>query len=390
MTRRTFIILIIGIVSFRATLSLAEERIWLDAKINGKPVHLCFDSGATYAALCPQTVQRLGLKFISAPTNAVWHGVLAGDTEDCILTLEGKKMWTSFLVLDPPAYVSADFDGIIGWYHISHNAGWFHISQKILRIDATASKVTSLPKVPTETAQWARLSLLTNFGVLDLQIPHGDHSNGVLRIDTGSPSGLALPAQEWRQWKEAHSHTPITLTTDFTPEDGFFATEEAWADQISVGPVVLTDVPIRRAGPSGATQWSAQYEGTLGLAALKRLDLIVDGNKGVAYLRAKTTPPPAYPHNRLGAIFATTTTQTNQAVARVVDGGPAYEAGVRNGDVLLQVDEVTVKGWTDDWLSRFYMPAGTKLKLTLQRDGKIFTTTATLREILQPSPNKNK
>ena len=83
-------------------------------------------------------------------------------------------------------------------------------------------------------------------------------------------------------------------------------------------------------------------------------------------------------------------TQTNQAAAWVVDGSPAYEAGVRNGDVLLQVDEVTVRGWTDDWLSRFYMPAGTKLKLTLQRDGKIFTTTATLREILQPSSNKNK
>jgi HSP90 family molecular chaperone len=36
------------------------------------------------------------------------------------------------------------------------------------------------------------------------------------------------------------------------------------------------------------------------------------------------------------------------------------------------------------------MPAGTKLKLTLKRDGKIFTTTATLREILQPSPSENK
>jgi S1-C subfamily serine protease len=182
----------------------------------------------------------------------------------------------------------------------------------------------------------------------------------------------------------------MTLETGVTPDDGFFVTEEAWADQISVGPIILTGVPISVAGRGGTNRWGAQYEGTLGLAVLKRLDLIVDSNKGVAYLRAKTTPPPAYPHNRLGAIFAATTTQTNQGVARVVDGGPAYEAGVRNGDVLLQVDEVTVRGWTDDWLSRFYMPAGTKLKLTLQRDGKIFTTTATLREILQPSPNKNK
>jgi hypothetical protein len=381
--RQTLIILIIAVVSFRATLSLADERIWLKAKINGKPVHLCFDSGSNLAALCPQTMQRLGLKFIPAPTNALWHYVLAGDTEDCTLTLDGMDGKMSFVVLDLPAYVyaGADFDGLIGWYVVSHN---------VLRIDAVEREMTALPKVPKQTTQWAQLTVLTNFGALDLQIPHGDRTNGVLCIDTGSDSGLALPAQEWRRWKEAHPQSPITINTDFTPSDGFFLTEEAWADQISVGPVVLTGVPIRCAGPAGATRWGAQYEGTLGLAALKRLDLIVDGNNGLAYLRAKKTRPPAYPHNRLGAIFAVTTTQTNQAVARVVDGGPAYEAGVRDGDVLLQVDEVTVKGWTDDWLSRFYMPAGTKLKLTLQRDGKIFTTTATLREILRPSPNKNK
>src|SRR5208282_4636003 len=178
---------------------------------------------------------------------------------------------------------------------------------------------------------------------------------------------------------ETHPHIPITLETAFTPDDGFFVTEEAWADQIFVGPVVLKGVPIERAGPAGATKWGAQYEGTLGLAALKRLDFIVDGNNGLAYLQAKKTRPPAHRYNRIGAIFAATTIQTNQAVARVVDGGPAYEAGVRNGDILLQVDEVTVTGWSDSWRSRFYMPTGTKLELTLKRDGRIFKTTATLR-----------
>ena len=380
--RHMLIILSIGVASFRSTFSLADERIWLKAKINGKPVHLCFDSGSNGSALCPQTMHRLGLKFIPAPTNELSRGLLAGDTEDCTLTLDGTDSKMSFLVLDPPAYVSADFDGIIGWWTISPN---------VLRIDAVAREVTFLSKVPKQTAQWSRLSLLaiTNSGALDLQIQHSDRTNGVLCIDTGFDHGLALPAQEFRRWKEAHPQCPMTLETVFTPADGFFVTEEAWADQMSVGPIILTGVPIIAAGPAGATRWGAQYEGTLGLAALKRMDLIVDGNNGLAYLRAKTTRPPAYPHNRLGAVFVPQT-HTNQAAAWVVHGSPAYEAGVRGGDVLLQVDEVTVTGWTDDWLSRFRMPPGTKLKLTLQRDGKIFNTTATLREILQPSSNKSK
>ena len=145
----------------------------------------------------------------------------------------------------------------------------------------------------------------------------------------------------------------------------------------------MTGVPIMRAGPFNANRWGTQYEGTLGLAALKRLDIIVDGNNNLAYLRAKTTKPPTFQHNRLGALFLATTDHANQGVARVVKGGPAYDAGVRPGDILLQVDDVIVKGFTTDWQSKFFLPARTKLKLILQRDGKTFNTTATLRDIVQ-------
>ena len=186
---------------------------------------------------------------------------------------------------------------------------------------------------------------------------------------------------------EAHPHILVTLKTDFTPSDGFYVTEEAWADKISVGQVILTDVPITRAGPLGTNRWGERYEATLGLAALKRLDCIVDGNSGVAYLHARRTRPPAYSHNRLGAIFIPTVEQPHQAVAQVISGSPADEAGVRNGDVLLRVDKLDVTNPLNGWPSRFFLPAGTRLKLTLKRDGKVITTTATLREILHPDPD---
>jgi hypothetical protein len=353
----------------------------LKAKINGKKANLCFDSGSNASALCPRAVQKLGLRFIPAPTNNFSRGVLAGDTEDCTLTLEGMKGTASFLVLDLPAYAAADFDGLIGW---------FPVSRKVLRIDAVGREVAVLPKVPSESTQWARFCLLTNFEVLDLQVPHTGRTNGVLSVDTGDARGLALPMLEWHRWKEAHPHASLTLDTDYSPADGFCVYEEAWADQISIGPMVLTDVPIRLAGLGNATRLGAQYEGTLGLAGLKRLDFIVDGKNGLAYWRAKSTPPPVYPHNRLGAVFVPTQSHTNQAVARVVQGGPAYEAGVRDGDVLLRVDNVMATSWNTGWLRYLSMPAGTKLKLTLKRDGETFSTTATLRQLLQPSPAKDK
>jgi hypothetical protein len=372
---------LIALIIACSSLSYAEERIWLNAKINDKPVHLCFDSGSAYNVLTSETVKKLGIKFISAPMNDLSHGVLAGDTEECALQFdEFGGCRTTFLVLDPPRYVSAniDIDGLIGWWTLSPN---------ILQIDAEARKVTPLLAMPKQTAQWNQFSILalTNSGALDLQMPHNDRTNGVLCIDTGGDYGLALPDKEWKQWKESHPHIPITLDTLYSPSDGFFVTEEAWADQISIGPVVLRGVPIMRAGPAGVIRWGAQYEGTLGLAAFKRLDIIVDGNIDLAYLQAKTTKPPAFRHNRLGAVFVPTSDYTNKFVARVVEGSPAYDAGVRNGDILLQVGSITVAGWTSDWRSQFFLPAGTKLNLTLERDRKTFKTTAILGEILQPS-----
>jgi serine protease Do len=86
-------------------------------------------------------------------------------------------------------------------------------------------------------------------------------------------------------------------------------------------------------------------------------------------------------------VFVPTNAQSNDLTAQVVDGTPAQAAGIRVGDVLLKIDEVDVTKWRTDPtvlpLSRFLArPAGTKLNLTLRREGEIFKITVTLRDIL--------
>lgn len=228
----------------------------------------------------------------------------------------------------------------------------------------------------------------TNLGALDIRIPLGAGREGILCIDTGADGGVYLPNAAWTEWTNTHRETATTLTTSFFPLEGFQVQTEAWARSISFGPITLTDVPTSNEGPTKASVWGTNYQGTLGLAALKRLDLVVDGVNSVAYLQSKKTPPLPYDHNRLGAVFVATGAHTNQGVAYVVAGSPAYEAGVRDGDILLQVDGIVCKSWSESWLSRFWRPAGTKLKLILERDGKTFKTTAILRDILHPEVTK--
>jgi C-terminal processing protease CtpA/Prc len=126
------------------------------------------------------------------------------------------------------------------------------------------------------------------------------------------------------------------------------------------------------------------------------VDLIIDGNLGLAYLRPKPGPPTAYDHNRLGAVFVPPDMEGGDLAARVLEGSPAYEAGIRNGDVLLKVGDLDATKWRTDPkvlpLTRFWeRPPGTRLELTLKRGTETLKITAVLRQILGPgagSPEK--
>ena len=78
--------------------------------------------------------------------------------------------------------------------------------------------------------------------------------------------------------------------------------------------------------------------------------------------------------------------QTNDLIAHVIEASPAYRAGIRNGDVLLMINDMGVTNWRTDHrilpLHRFGSQAvGTKLKLVLVRDDVPYETIVTLEEL---------
>ena len=130
---------------------------------------------------------------------------------------------------------------------------------------------------------------------------------------------------------------------------------------------------------------------TLGVAAISRLDIIIDGKHKLAYLRPKTTPPLPFAYNRLGAAFMPLDLKSDDLVAFVVDGSPAYAAGVRNGDLLLKIDERDATKWRTTGKPNNPSQtkrAGDRLQLTLKRGDKLFTTTAVLQDILPTGETK--
>ena len=356
-----------------------DDRIIVEgAKVNGTPGRLFFDTGADRLVLFSAAVERLGLKV--SPVRNLWRQTLYTATEKCTVEFWGFSRRERVAVVSLPAYVHETGDGVVGWSAVA---------DKVVVFDPLKNTVQFVSEVPKETAQWTKLKLRIWDDILALKVSDAGRA-GIIVLDTGSPSGVGLSARRWREWRESHKSQPVTLDAFYTPGAGLVVREQAWASDFTLGPLALTDLVLEEADPVSVRQVSKRHVATLGLAALKRLDLIVDGRNAVAYLRPKTTSSPEYKHNRSGAVFVPSDEKSDTLIARVVDGGPAYEAGIRNGDILLRIGEKDVTHWrtSSNSLSVFWQkPAGTELALTLRRSNETFKTTVTLRDILAPKTN---
>jgi hypothetical protein len=372
---RTSLILILSWLCL-ARVNAEEDRIVVEgAKINGAAVRLFLDTGADRMVLFSSSAERLGLKV--SPVRGLWRQRLYTATEKCTVDFWGFSQKERIPVIFIPAYLHATGDGVVGWGDVS---------DKVLVFNTLSNTVKLVRKVPEETAQWVKLKLGIWYDILALKAP--DHGKtGIIVVDTGSASGVGLPARRWREWKGAHAGQPVTLAAFYMPSAGLIVREQAWAMDFTLGTVALTDVVVEEADPVSSSRISRRHLATLGLAALRRVDLVVDGRNDVAYLRPKTTPPPEYRHNRAGAVFVPTNEQSDVLHARVMDGSPAYEAGVREGDILLSIGDEDAANWRSfsNTFGAFWdQKAGTQVGLTLQRGNETLKTTVTLRDILPP------
>jgi hypothetical protein len=361
----------------------ADERLFVEARVNGKAARLIFDTGAGAFALFPQGARRLGLQTSGPPAdrNPVPGMVSIGSTEECNLTIWNTTTALRLGIIEMPPYLAVEADGVLGWRPQSGN---------VFLIDALKQKVTPLEAVPVEARAWPRIPLLAHTQVLTLLLPDEEGRKRLVLVDTGSDRGVKLSPKRWEEWQRRNSRGQATLSAYYMPGAGLVVRQERWARELDFGALRLAQVPVMKANVAEVAAGGAiEYEATLGLAALKRLEFIVDGGSGFAYWHPRSGVPPPYTHNRLGAVFVPRDEKSDDLVAQVVEGTPAYEAGIRDGDTLLRIGTLDVTKWRTDPkvlpLSRFWeLPRGTLLDLALKRGEQPYEITTRLRQILMP------
>jgi len=255
------------------------------ASVNGHPAKMDLDTGSSSTVLFAARAKRLGLKAadMSEPTAVTFDGQ---SFTAPIPMYRFPWLYRLFFVMRK----GLSLDGLVGWPEIHDN---------ILVFDADGRTVRSVEELPPETAGWLKLKLVPNRWLL-LEIPMADGKTGTMEVDTGSPFGVEIPPGQWKEWRAAHPKAGVTSHLGGVLSFGIHWWHMAWADEIQLGSLTLSDVAVQDmpAGQGDSLHNSASGANavwTIGMYALRRMDLVVDGKNGFAYVHPRPPPGPPYP-----------------------------------------------------------------------------------------------
>ncbi len=256
-----------------------------EATVNERPALFFMDTGTSVTVLTERGAQRLGVKLDPVqPEKDTTDGGIPGKFSERAQVSVGAVAFASRLfVVDFPMHV----DGLVGWPEIKDN---------ILVFDADRREVRRVEALPPETAGWLKWKIHPG-AVLLLEVPLPEGSTGTLLVDTGSGEGLTLPPQAWQDWRSVHRSAHSMRIEMFLLVTGFVPTVRAWADGYKLGPLALSDLPLTEGSAKEFADVTEMPDpvGTLGLYGLTRVDLVVDGKAGYAYLHARPPPGPSFP-----------------------------------------------------------------------------------------------
>lgn len=365
-----------------------EDYFYVDAKINGRPARLILDTASSTTILQKSVFNKFGLKPVSETnSNEAPPGMVAvGTTEDADFELFGSKVRTAFkFISNERDNIETAADGMLGWQTIKNNCFILDGSTRLMHV---------LEEVPQEVKKWQSFELDIGKSVAAFRLQDGR----TVTIDTGKTSGAALAPSAWRTWYSREQPDRGTLVAYFMPGAGNFITELFLARRLSLGDLSITDIPVMRANSAEQAVGAGEdYFGSLGIDALKRVDVVVDGRNDRIYIRPKHAPPMQVEHNRLGAIFVPQNATNTYFSATVVSNSPAYLAGIRTGDILLALDGVplarnqSLPESTAKLLVKWLEPAGSKHLFSIKKvsasgadQAEVSEIPVTLTEILVP------
>lgn len=375
---------VLAVLTWSGVAFAETDRIYVAAKVNEMPMRFGFDTGAGIETLIWRDVsEMLGVKTTrpDASLKIAPGEIRAGLSEPLALQFMGATLPnTRVAVVDGPSFAKWQIQGFIGWPGVRNNI-WI--------IDLSHGQMGLLPELP-DVSDWLKYPIVQGAATLLMQVPVGaDHKPGIVSIDTGSPDGVSLAPTLWAGWRAAHPTQPLTYEGNVMLATGYNALEMTAAYEWSIDRLTFNEILLEQANPTDLALHGTDYVATFGLGALRKFRVIIDGKNGFVYFRRSDRATPLGDYNRLGAVFLPVDTAATKWTAKVLPETPAWQAGLRNGDILVAINRQDIRHWRQrpgTWPPLANLPpSGSPMEIEVNRDGHRVIVSATPQDILRPA-----
>ena len=357
---------------------LLNNHIYVQARMNGKPLQVLFDTGGANI-LTPAAAERLGLKTEgSLQVRGVGEGsessglVKVGEVALGDVTVRDQV----FLVLPLAGLAEVegvDVDGVVGFEVLKRFAA---------RIEYAKGRLTFFIPGSFQEPKGATAVPFTFDGQTPQVEGAVDGVKGLFTIDTGSRASLTLNAPFAAEHGLKAKYAPKVEAVSGWGVGGGVRSLLTRAKVLELGgvqvPAPVTDLALAQKGAL-ANRYLA---GNVGGGVLKRFDLTLDYTRQRLFFQPNDSfaRPDAY--DRAGVWL--NRTDDGFQVKDVVAGGPAAEAGLQAGDTIVAVGGQAAKELLlPELRTRFKESApGSRIRLMVRSGGVSREVTVVLRDLV--------
>lgn len=340
----------------------------VETHINGKPVQLILDMGASCTDLSPEAARSLGLQATERGEN-----VASGTGEQVI----GRRALTERISLgeawteNEPVFVSEMIPGIDGLLGVGTLADWD------VQIDPSTKKLTLFPagKAPSlegetalpltcrEVSQEARTSNGQGLRAMNLRVPMRVGNQDLMATpDTGYGGILQLPSALVEKFAPAALKDARPGLVTGMSLAGKIVSRETKLPEFTFGPDTLRDLPtaVIDALPGSMSE----SKGIIGLNLLRHYVMTFRFSAGELRLKPLGTVQEITRASTAGINMDATS-----KILSVLPDGPADKAGLRAGDELLEIEGHPLKTMKPEEFAAFkLLPPGSVVKVRYRRD----------------------
>lgn len=355
----------------------SDNRITVPLTVRGKPMNFIFDTCSPRSLITKNAAVKAGISFEKDPELKEKTGFIIGVTEKFDFDMFGIDLNAEMGVFDLDRDLMGEYDGILSWNMFRNTVLFFDKTLRVLSVHES---------IPFDVSRWKKFRInrqSPNFGFY----VEGDSSGTTIYFDSGDPScGIALVKDEWIRYKENLGDKRATMTSTTGVYGTFHASEEYWDKSFNFYGIHFKGIRVMEIEPQHHDTFPGNVA-RLGYECLDNLKIMIDGPNDTVYLKESWLTALTPLHNMLGAAFIPgRSDNSDRLVARVAKDSPAYEAGLRDDDVMIRIDDHDFKNWKENIETRkrhtlFHGPEGRAVQIHVLRNGMPLQFKAVLRSI---------